>query len=133
MSSILTGKSKYHTKYTRCLKDGYKENKSFEVRKMEGARIRVKYPDKIPIICERFSIDIPELNKKKYLCPTDLSLGNFLFVIRKRMRLPPEKAIYLLINDVMLPSTALLGNIYSDHKSSDGFLYIKYSGENTFG
>lgn len=28
---------------------------------------------------------------------------------------------------------ALMSSIYEDHKDDDGFLYVTYSGENTFG
>ena len=30
-------------------------------------------------------------------------------------------------------SSASMGQIYEDHHDEDGFLYIAYSGENTFG
>lgn len=30
-------------------------------------------------------------------------------------------------------AAALMSDIYEDHKDEDGFLYITYSGENTFG
>ena len=33
----------------------------------------------------------------------------------------------------MLPAAALMSSVYEDHKDEDGFLYITYSGENTFG
>ena len=32
-----------------------------------------------------------------------------------------------------LPPAALMSSIYDDHKDADGFLYVTYSGENTFG
>lgn len=32
-----------------------------------------------------------------------------------------------------MPAAALMSSIYEDHKDEDGFLYITYSGENTFG
>ena len=45
-----------------------------------------------------------------------------------------EKSIYLFINDKIMPTTsALLGVIYEKHKHEDGFLYISYGGESTFG
>jgi hypothetical protein len=31
------------------------------------------------------------------------------------------------------PPAALMSSVYEDHKDDDGFLYITYSGENTFG
>lgn len=33
----------------------------------------------------------------------------------------------------LLCAAALMSSVYEDHKDEDGFLYITYSGENTFG
>jgi hypothetical protein len=30
-------------------------------------------------------------------------------------------------------AAAMMATVYEDHKDEDGFLYITYSGENTFG
>lgn len=35
--------------------------------------------------------------------------------------------------DVFASLAELMSNIYDKHKSDDGFLYMTYSGENTFG
>jgi hypothetical protein len=34
---------------------------------------------------------------------------------------------------VLCCAAALMSSVYEDHKDEDGFLYITYSGENTFG
>jgi hypothetical protein len=73
------------------------------------------------------------LRNRRYLVPNDLTVGQFVYVIRKRIRVSPEKAIFMFVGNVLPPSAALIGDIYSDHKDPDGFLYITYSGENTFG
>lgn len=39
----------------------------------------------------------------------------------------------LLVSRRLPPSGALMSNIYLKHKDEDGFLYICYSGENSFG
>ena len=70
---------------------------------------------------------------KKYLVPQDLSVGEFMFVIRKRIKLSPEKSIYLFIDGSLQNTAANLGKVYEDHKDKDGFLYILYYGESTFG
>jgi GABA(A) receptor-associated protein len=49
------------------------------------------------------------------------------------MLLQPEKAIFLFINGSIPISSQMLGNIYELNKENDGFLYIVYSFENTFG
>lgn len=77
--------------------------------------------------------DIPAIDKKKYLVPSDLSVGQLVYVIRKRIKLAPEKAIFIFVNDILPPTAALMSTIYEEHKDKDGFLYVTYSGENTFG
>ena len=56
-----------------------------------------------------------------------------MYVIRKRMHLTPEKALYLFVNDKMIPCSSLLSTVYDAEKAEDGFLYINYAGESTFG
>lgn len=76
-----------------------------EKRKAEADRIREKYPDRIPVICEKVDkSDIPTVDKKKYLVPSDLTVGQFVYVIRKRIKLNPEKAIFIFINQILPPT-----------------------------
>ena len=65
--------------------------------------------------------------------PVDLTVGQFVYVIRKRIKLRPEKAIFIFVSSVLPPSAALMSSIYEEHRDEDGFLYIQYSGEHTFG
>tara|TARA_B100000029_G_C16716902_1_gene645423 strand:+ start:72 stop:452 length:381 start_codon:yes stop_codon:yes gene_type:complete len=114
----------------------YKNKYSFAIRSIESKRIMEKYPNRIPVICERsHDSDIPNIDKNKYLVPKDLTIGQFLFVIRKRIKLPPMKAIFLFIGEqyIIPPTSHLMSIVYDAYKDSDGYLYIKYSGENTFG
>ncbi|RUP42988.1 microtubule-associated protein [Jimgerdemannia flammicorona] len=145
----------------------FKDEHPFEKRKAEAERIRQKYPDRIPVICEKVEkSDIATIDKKKYLVPSDLTVGQFVYVIRKRIKLSPDKAIFIFVNEVLPPTAgtycafsatrdpfacvylaafidsfftlnllilALMNAIYDEHKDDDGFLYITYSGENTFG
>eukprot|EP00474_Spongospora_subterranea_P008986 CRZ09444.1 hypothetical protein [Spongospora subterranea] len=112
----------------------FMEQHDFEVRKAEAQRIRAKYPDRIPVICEKSpKSKIDEIDKKKYLVPCDLTVGQFVYVIRKRIQLTPEKGIFLFINNTLPPTSALISTVYEEQRGPDGFLYIEYSGENTFG
>ncbi|KAJ3183938.1 ubiquitin-like protein atg8 [Irineochytrium annulatum] len=105
-----------------------------EKRKQEAERIRQKYPDRVPCIVEKAEkSDIATIDKKKYLVPCDLTVGQFVYVIRKRIKLSPEKAIFIFVNNVLPPSSSLLSQVYQEHKDEDQFLYIIYSSENTFG
>jgi len=77
--------------------------------------------------------DIENIDKKKYLVPADLTVGQFVYVIRKRIKLAPERAIFIFVNNTLPPTAALMSQIYKEHKDEDGFLYVTYSGETTFG
>lgn len=46
----------------------------------------------------------------------DLTVGQFVYVIRKRIKLAPEKAIFIFVNEVLPPTAALMSAIYEEHK-----------------
>jgi hypothetical protein len=69
------------------------------------------------VICEKADrTDIPTIDKKKYLVPSDLTVGQFVYVIRKRIKLAPEKAIFIFVDEVLPPTAALMSAIYEEHK-----------------
>ena len=106
----------------------------FPHRVIESKRIREKYPDRYPIIvCKGNNCSLPDIDKHKFLVPCDLTMGQFITVIRKRIKLRNDQAIFIFINNVLPPIAASLTNIYEEHKRDDGFLYISYNGESTFG
>jgi len=115
-------------------KSVFKQENPLEKRIEESTRIREKYPDKIPVIVEKADkSDVPDIDKKKYLVPADLTIGQFVYVIRKRIKLTSEQAIFIFVNNVLPPTAAMISSVYKEHKDQDGFLYITYTGENTFG
>jgi GABA(A) receptor-associated protein len=114
----------------------FKNEFKFEDRLAESKRVLTKYPDRVPIICERSlqaKQDCPVIDKRKYLVPRTYTMGEFLFVIRSRLKLSREKAIFLFVNGDIPATSTLIGEIYHRHKDKDGYLYIFYSQENTFG
>ena len=108
---------------------------TFKERLNESTRVLEKYPDRIPVICEKNQKqkNLPNIDKTKYLVPYDLTIGQFMFVIRKRLNLQPTEALFLFVENIIPPSAAFIKNIYNKYKDADGFLYITYSKENTFG
>jgi GABA(A) receptor-associated protein len=114
----------------------FKEKFTESQRKEEAARITAKYPNRIPVICERHvqaTGSLPEVDKRKYLVPDDLTIGQFIYVIRKRIRVSPEQAIFLLVNGTLPNTQEILSSMYEKYQDEDGFLYVHYMGENTFG
>jgi len=108
---------------------------SFDERKKESIRVLKKYDHRIPIIIEKSEhcTNIPKLDKIKYIVPNDLTFGQFIYIIRKRLQLSPEKALFIFNNNTLFPSSENIGTIYHTYKHEDGFLYMSYSAENTFG
>ncbi|KAJ8954210.1 hypothetical protein NQ318_005805 [Aromia moschata] len=111
--------------------------KMIEVRKEEILAIRSRFPSKIPIMVQRYHREshLPQLDKSRYLVPQDLAMSQFLSVIRNRINLNPNQALYLLVNNRSMMSLSLtLGQVYAEHANTeDGYLYITYASQETFG
>ena len=112
-----------------------KKCKSLEERKSESSSIIQKYPNRLPLIVTKAEkSNVNDIDKKKFLVPNDLTVGQFIYVIRKRIKAKPEQGIFVFVGKNILPQTsALISSVYNDHKDEDGFLYMVYSAENTFG
>uniref|UniRef100_A0A0X3Q9S1 Gamma-aminobutyric acid receptor-associated protein-like 2 n=1 Tax=Schistocephalus solidus TaxID=70667 RepID=A0A0X3Q9S1_SCHSO len=116
------------------MKFKYKEDNSFDIRLADSAKIKRKYPHRIPVIVERHPYSkIADLDKHKFLVPDDITVAQFMWIIRKRIDLTSEKALFLFVGDVMPQASVTIGQLYEDHRDDDGFLYAHYSGENSFG
>jgi len=94
-----------------------------------------KYPDRVPLIIQpsKNDRDAYPIDKSKYITPRDLTLMQLQQIVRKRIRFPAENALFLFINNKIYPITSLIGTIYDDNKDDDGFLYVTYCQESTFG
>uniref|UniRef100_A0A8C2VZ90 Uncharacterized protein n=1 Tax=Chinchilla lanigera TaxID=34839 RepID=A0A8C2VZ90_CHILA len=104
----------------------YKKESSFEKRCSEGEKIRKTYADQVPVIVENApKAQIGDLDKKKYLVPSDLTVGQFYFFIRKRIHLRAEDALFFFVNNVIAPTT--------EYHEEDFFLYIAYSDGSFYG
>jgi GABA(A) receptor-associated protein len=96
--------------------------------------IKEKYPHYIPIIVRPNDNKI-KLLKCKFLVGGDITIGQFLSILRKKMEnLKSSEAIYLFINNSLPPTTSFLSTIYAEGKDMNtGMLYITVCKENTFG
>ena len=108
-----------------------------EKRKNEGLKVYQKHQgERIPVIVERAESSaktVPLIDKRKYLVPQNMIFGQFIHVIRKRIKLAPNQAIFLYVNNVLPASTVTMGELYEQQKSEDHFLYCLYAGEQTYG
>jgi len=56
----------------------------------------------------------------RYLVPADLTVGQFVYVIRKRIKLSPEKAIFIFVGNVLPPTAAMMSSVYEQNKDRTG-------------
>ena len=97
-------------------------------------RIIEKYPDRVPIfVNKKEGSTVNDIERHKYLVPKDMTMGNFIYILRKNIKLESNQALFVFINNRMVCNTEIVGNIYEQYKSEDHFMYIIYSGESTFG
>lgn len=94
-----------------------------------------KYPDRVPLIIQpsKTDRDAYPIDKSKYITPRDLTLLQLQQIIRKRIHFPAEKAMFIFINNKIYPITSVIGPVYDTNKDTDGFLYVTYCQESTFG
>ena len=94
-----------------------------------------KYPDRVPLIIQpsKTDRDAHPIDKSKYITPRDLTLLQLQQIIRKRIHFPAEKAMFIFINNKIYPITSVIGPVYDTNKDTDGFLYVTYCQESTFG
>ena len=108
------------------------KNKSLEERTQFAKSIMEKHPGKIPLIIEsNKDKDLPPIHK--FIIPNDLTVGQVIYMLRKRIKLNEREAIYVFFKDNLLSTNTLMSEVYDQHKDADGIVYAVYAKENTFG
>jgi len=105
-----------------------------EQRLRESRRLIIKYDDRVPILIKPGNAHTPEVDKFKYLVPHTLKVSEFANVIRKKVKLRSFQALFIFVgNGILPPMNSTIYDVYNEYQNEDGFLYITYSLENTFG
>ena len=137
MLTTSTAKATTSTANAEC---SYKRTTPFDKRCSVSQTIRDQYPRRIPVILERAPTankrTTPTVTQQKFLVPDEFTVGQFLAQVRRiaTPTLAKEHAIFLFVGTgVLPPAVALMSQIYDRFRDEDGFLYVRYSGENTFG
>lgn len=113
----------------------FKQSFDFNTRQKESEKIKNKYPNKIPVIAEKGkNSSISGAQRHKFLVQEDMTLSQFMVVLRKRVKLKSEDALFIYLEgNTLAPTSATMASLSKDHGDKDGFLYIIYCSENTFG
>jgi GABA(A) receptor-associated protein len=114
----------------------FKDDNTFEKRKKSAEQIRAKYRDKIPVIVEKDpkNSSMAEMKQNKFLVPDSITIAQFLSTVRKHCSIDQSEALFLFINgNILAPNSAIMSQIYQEHRDEDGFLYFVVGKEATFG
>jgi GABA(A) receptor-associated protein len=112
----------------------YQELRKFDDRVQESHRILKKYPHRIPCIIQKEATSkLASIPHIKYLVQFDTKIVDIMMVIRKHLRVEPYHALFFTMNQTVLSGSTTFGSIYETNKEKDGFLYLYYTEEQTFG
>lgn len=102
---------------------------NFKANYKESKRLKEKYPTRIPVIVNDEFLKI-KLTKHKYLIPNTLTCGDFMCVIRTRLKISDEEAMFMNIQKNIPSNSSLMSD---QNIEPDGFMYVDIRLENTFG
>jgi len=108
---------------------------TIEKRKLYSQMLINRHTDRIPVIIE--NTNCVKLENYKYLLPKSIKFSDFYNIVKTKIKLDRKQAIFMFVkneNDyVLIPLSETIEFIYNTYKNEDGFLYIKFGIENTFG
>lgn len=105
-----------------------------EKKQLEIKNLKYKYPNRIPVIVHTSKSNQPPITKSKFLVENTMTMAQFMTILKKYIEMDKTDAIFLFTEqNTMIPNSWQISDIYHTYKNEDGFLYIEYSLENTFG
>lgn len=106
---------------------------TLEQRLQKIEEIKKKYPLKLPLIVEARKGSTLKLDHVKYLVEPDMTIGHFIYVLARRLKLKPEECLFLFVNNKIFPTDTEMREVFKTEKENDGFVYCIVSLEDTFG
>lgn len=90
-------------------------------------------PDRVPCIASPKDDHTPKMNNQKLLLPDDLTCQQLIQVIRSRIRMKPNEAVFVFCENRVLSGCTTVRDLLHTQSEQGGILYVVYSLENTFG
>lgn len=107
-----------------------------EKRLQQSTLIREQFPDRCPMYITRFEKEreLPDLDKTKFLVPDYVTVRELVNIIRRRLQVRKEQCVLIIVNQSRMPAMSMtVGELYTQERAADGFLYIEYTSQVTFG
>jgi len=123
----------------------FAQKHSFVQRRKQSTAVLKKYGDRVPIVIQPQPgcLNAPWLDGSKFLVPKTQTIASLLCHIREKMALKSEIGLFFLVgtsaNSATKEQYALIGGcdmvglLYTQYAKDDGFCYVYYSEESTFG
>ena len=111
----------------------FKRQHPFEARRMLSVKMKAVYPRHVPLIVERRSRQDPPLPKSRFLVAGEKRMGEILAQVKGEMTLRPTEALFFLVGEEMIRPGESAARLYERWGDDDGFLYLVYSREESFG
>jgi len=108
--------------------------KEKELIRKEVELVKEKYPKYIPVIVRPKDKSI-QLLRYKFLVNGEITVGQFMCIIRKKIRnIKSSDALFLIVNNSLIPSVHLLSLVYTQQVDKEtNMLFFTLCNENTFG
>jgi GABA(A) receptor-associated protein len=116
-------------------------NQKFTSNKIE--EILKKYPGRIPIIITSKTIKFKDNNNNKnnsnFIIPSNITMAEFIIMIRKRIELFQEESIFVFVTDkktkkdILAPASITMDSLYSQYKDDNLILNLYFEKEAVFG
>ena len=112
----------------------------FSKKKIE--EILRKYPDRIPIVIS--SKTFKSHNVNRFIVPIDMTLNQFMRILRNKTKLNEMEAIFIFVkdcslknkdksNEIIAPVSETIGSLYDKYKDEKLILNLFYEKEDVFG
>lgn len=118
----------------------FKERFTFDQRRKQSLKLQEQFPGYVLVIIEpskRTKKDdqmLQDTLKTKFIVPQENTLGQFIMRFRKQVKLKDDEAVFVFTSKGTIPSNMqLMSALSSTYADEDGFLYLTYAKENTFG
>ena len=71
---------------------------TFDERLADSTRIISKHPNRVCVYIKKSdtALTIPHIDKNKFLVPNDITIAQFIYIIRKRINISPNRCAFFL-------------------------------------
>ena len=94
----------------------YRDTHDDLTRIQESSQIMKRYPHRIPVIIEPRRDTITVMDKKKFMVPKELIFAQLFYVVRKRIRMKPEQALFFFTNNRLITASSSVVDVYEKEK-----------------